>query len=423
MATILTRTYTYTGQSSWKAGDSSVPLSAFAVSGDTAPITQILSISASWYRYQDTSSTIYHTGSLTFANGAETLTSNTVSLREDGEVWRPSVVFPTMPDAADWTEDNVTFHTKINTKYSQVSWMATAARPMVITITYYSTEFLPRISAVMYRANAAGTAADMGTSITFAAGLLVQKAGVEAAGRLEIYECTAANQGADGTLIYARADISVNESGIELALAPIPNYTLPVGEKRWYYILFSYSGVTSAGVANTEAVAVTLFVGTVFTNVHLAGVATGGVAFGKFSAATEDNPLFECVYPAVFSGKVRFDGGIEEILDYRITETKTGHTWIDGKPIYRCVIEVGAKTASAMYVDVTSLGIETYVDLRGMFYASAGYASGYVYPAPYAAMSESYMLGLEAASRTSIRINSSSRTWKSGYLIVEYTKV
>lgn len=41
-----------------------------------------------------------------------------------------------------------------------------------------------------------------------------------------------------------------------------------------------------------------------FANVHMAGASTGGVAFGKFSSATEGKPLFECVYPAVFSGDV-----------------------------------------------------------------------------------------------------------------------
>ena len=50
MAEILTRTYTYTGKSSWTAGESAVALSSFTVSGDKRPITQILSISASWYR-------------------------------------------------------------------------------------------------------------------------------------------------------------------------------------------------------------------------------------------------------------------------------------------------------------------------------------------------------------------------------------
>ena len=39
-----------------------------------------------------------------------------------------------------------------------------------------------------------------------------------------------------------------------------------------------------------------------FANVHMSGCRTGGVAFGKFSGATENNPLFECAYPIVLNG-------------------------------------------------------------------------------------------------------------------------
>lgn len=42
-----------------------------------------------------------------------------------------------------------------------------------------------------------------------------------------------------------------------------------------------------------------------FANVHMSGCRTGGVAFGKFSSATEGNPLFECEYPAVFRGGIQ----------------------------------------------------------------------------------------------------------------------
>ena len=39
-----------------------------------------------------------------------------------------------------------------------------------------------------------------------------------------------------------------------------------------------------------------------FANLHLSGLATGGVAIGKFSASTSGNPLFECAFPIVLSG-------------------------------------------------------------------------------------------------------------------------
>ena len=46
-----------------------------------------------------------------------------------------------------------------------------------------------------------------------------------------------------------------------------------------------------------------------FANVNLSGTGKG-VAFGKFSASTEGNPLFECEYPAQFSDSAAFGGNI-----------------------------------------------------------------------------------------------------------------
>lgn len=177
----------------------------------------------------------------------------------------------------------------------------------------------------------------------------------------------------------------------------------------WYFLLWFGDEFESAQAG--------MLVVRAFANMHLSGMETGGVCFGGFSSSLNGRPKLESYYPAYFYG------GIEGVTNYSLREMSTGGMWINGKPIYRSVIEVGAKTSGTMYLDVSALGIETYVDLRGMFYASADYGDGYVYPAPYAAMSDSYMLGIEAASRTSIRINSSSRTWQSAFLILEYTKV
>ena len=70
-----------------------------------------------------------------------------------------------------------------------------------------------------------------------------------------------------------------------------------------------------------------------FARLHLSGASTGGVAVGKFSAATEGHPLFEVAedHEAIFYG------GIRGVTDYDSEEVATGGKWIDGKPIYRCV--------------------------------------------------------------------------------------
>ena len=153
MADILTRTYTYTGKSSWTAGESAVKLSSFAVTGDKRPITQILSISASWYRLHDTSSTVVHAAELVFSGGT-TLKSNGVSKRGDKETHKIESSFMDMPDASTWKEANITLRTTLSTKLTSVYWRATAAQPMVLTITYLSSEFKPNITgAKLFRSS------------------------------------------------------------------------------------------------------------------------------------------------------------------------------------------------------------------------------------------------------------------------------
>lgn len=80
-----------------------------------------------------------------------------------------------------------------------------------------------------------------------------------------------------------------------------------------------------------ESAAMTLTLSRAFANVHLSGASTGGVCFGSFSRATENNPLFQNCYPAEFYAGIR--GG----FTYDPGETDTGGSWIDGRKIYRYV--------------------------------------------------------------------------------------
>lgn len=100
-----------------------------------------------------------------------------------------------------------------------------------------------------------------------------------------------------------------------------------------------------------------------FANVHLSGASTGGVAFGKFSAAQDGAPLFECVYPA------KLLGGVHGVNIYAGGEALTGGVWIDGRPIYRNVLSFGAVAAGGNVqlefgVEAGKLG--TVISLRGM---------------------------------------------------------
>ena len=303
MAEILTRTYTYTGKSSWTVGESAVALSSFKKSGDTRPITQILSISASWYRYHDTSSTVVHAAELVFSGGT-TLKSNGVSQRKDQGIFKIESSFMDMPDAADWVESNITLRTTLSTKLTSVYWRATSSQPMVLTITYLSSEFKPYITgAKLYRANILGAAADDGTYLSFTAKLAVEKTDKDGSGSgtFKIYSGDSA--ASTTTQVYSRS-VSGSTSGVTVSAAPISELTVGSGEKKWFRMEFAYTATTESGVSSTETASVTFLIGNVFTNVHLAGVSTGGVCFGGYSSATEGAPKFECYYPAYLKGGI-----------------------------------------------------------------------------------------------------------------------
>ena len=310
MAEILTRTYTYTGVSSWTVGESAVALSSFTVSGDTRPITQILSISASWYRLHSTSSTVTHAAELVFGDGS-VLRSNSVSKRGDNERFQIETSFMDMPDAAAWVASSITLRTTLSTKLNHVYWRATAAQPMVLTITYVSSEFKPYITnAKLYRANSLGAAADDGTYLSFTAKLALEKLGTGGSGTFRIYSGDSAST--TTTQVYSRS-VSGSTSGVTVSAAPISGVTIGSGVKKWYRMEFAYTATTDSGASSTETASATFLIGNVFTNVHLAGVSTGGVRFGGYSTASANNPKFECNYPAYFYGGIALvDGGVEE---------------------------------------------------------------------------------------------------------------
>lgn len=319
MAEILTRTYTYTGKSSWTAGESAVALSQFNMSGDKRPITQIMSISASWWRKHDTSSTVTHAAELVFANGS-VLKSNSVSHRGDGDIFQVDASFMDMPGAAAWVEANITLRTTLTNKLDHVYWRATASQPMVLTITYVSSEFKPNITnAKLYRANSLGAAADDGTYLSFTAKLTVEKLGTSGSGTFKIYSGGSAD--ATTTQVYS-SSVSGSTSGNTVSAAPISGLTVGSGEKKWFRMEFSYTALTDSGASSTETVSATFLIGNVFTNVHLAGVSTGGVRFGGYSTSGEGTPKFECDYPAyLYGGIAQIGNGSGSLLELMGVQT------------------------------------------------------------------------------------------------------
>ena len=136
---------------------------------------------------------------------------------------------------------------------------------------------------------------------------------------------------------------------------------------------YSFLLVVTDGIETASA---TCVVDRAFANMHLSGKPTGGVAFGKFSAATVNHPLFECEYPAEFAG------GIEGITNYESGEVLTGGHWIDGKPIYRKILQVNAPVANTDYFsggDSVISNLDTVVKIDYM----QTLANGLISPAFY----------------------------------------
>lgn len=87
---------------------------------------------------------------------------------------------------------------------------------------------------------------------------------------------------------------------------------------------YSYKITFSVGDSyNTYQTSVNI--GRSFANVHMSGAANGGICFGGFSTSTDDDPKFECYYPAYFYGGIQggTQGGVETAV------TVSGNNYVD----------------------------------------------------------------------------------------------
>ena len=164
-------------------------------------------------------------------------------------------------------------------------------------------------------------------------------------------------------------------------------------------------------------------IGIAFTNMHLAGLSTGGVRFGGYcERSAQDSPAFECDYP------IYADGGIPS-MDYSTTETKLPYKWIDGKQIYRKVVQVGA-TAAGQYTSydfMPTAEIGDIVSIRGAACANGGevwlpipVASHWADGVSLYAINISINCSDETAKITVAM--GSSRSIARGFVVVDYTK-
>lgn len=156
-----------------------------------------------------------------------------------------------------------------------------------------------------------------------------------------------------------------------------------------------------------------------FANLHLSGKSTGGACFGGFCTSTEGNPKLETYYPIYAYAGIAVGGGGA----YSTDEVDTGSKWIDGKTIYRKVVEFTAITngkANDMAIGASGT-IDTIVGYRGM-----GYKTGktYYWSIPHYDTRSQYtiMIELVMGDAPLVRITpGSGRDLAYAFVVVEYT--
>ena len=107
---------------------------------------------------------------------------------------------------------------------------------------------------------------------------------------------------------------------------------------------------------------------------------------------------------------------------YSTTETKTNKVWIDGKPIYRKVIDFGSlPNNTTKYIPHNINNINKVIEIRG-YATEIGTKNFYPLPLQYKGADSSYNVEILVNNNNVIAVASKDRSMYIAYLIVEYTK-
>ena len=115
-------------------------------------------------------------------------------------------------------------------------------------------------------------------------------------------------------------------------------------------------------------------------------------------------------------------GYVDSSNSYSTNEVKTGGKWIDGKPIYRKVVDFGAlPNATIKEVSFDNINADTFVKIEGVAMSN----SGSVITIPFADTSSAAQSISILANSTSISISSGTvnrSDYTKCYITIEYTK-
>ena len=216
-----------------------------------------------------------------------------------------------------------------------------------------------------------GVPSDEGENVLLSARLAVARQDAASFLRARLYYSRGAAADTASPCIDLTAHISRMIAGVTDEASMVPG-TFSNGSDWDFLLVFGDA---------YESSAVHCSLGRAFANLHLSGLPTGGACFGGFCASAQGAPRLESHYPA------HFYAGIQGVTNYAEGEQLTGGTWIDGKPIYRYVLQAAtAAGGSQEYVGRLPAAIDTLVHSYGTLMDPEGGSR----PIPFAFFGNNY---------------------------------
>ena len=399
-----TRTYTYKGQGN-NSGTRSVKWNRFTISGDTTHIIgQIVRIEYVHAHSSINRPTRTLRGRIVLTDGTQFISNpDTYTFRGDvhrfTNIWEAN--FPSSDQFAiiDRIETINEAGETNNNSYgsSPLYWRANSDDPMIIRVIFVEEppiRYSPRIEKfVVGRCNEAAQMVDDGAYVSTTL-------------RLNYDRAQALPENTYVGIRHAGGEINITGRLGELLTAEGLNFDTSLIPGQW--ALGSDWVFTVVFTLGKETATAADSIGRAYAPVFISRDGNR-ISFNGFPRRNDGQSV-------EFHAPVFAYGGISGVNDYSTAETATGGKWIDGNPIYRIVIPTGGKTANVMDISVAHLNIKELISLRGLFSNGTN-----IFPAPAATVNTNYTIQLEM-SGTNVHISTSSRTFTSGYVILEYTK-